>query len=99
MRAPLRLLLALVILFEEWGWQPLQDVMARIARLPMLAQLERLITRLPPTAALVVLAVPWLALLPAKIGALWLLAHGRGQRCCDCFGSPRSRRGVAASPS
>ena len=37
----LRLAVALVILFEEWGWEPLQRLMARLARLPLLAWLER----------------------------------------------------------
>jgi hypothetical protein len=77
LKAPLRLLLALVILFEEWGWQPLQDLMARIARLPVLRQIEALIARLPPYAALVVFFLPGLASLPVKIGALWLIAHGQ----------------------
>lgn len=77
LKAPLRLLFALIILFEEWGWQPLQDLMARIARLPVLRQLEALIARWPPYAALVAFFLPGLALLPVKIGALWLVAHGQ----------------------
>ena len=77
LKLPLRLLLALLILFEEWGWQPLQNAMARIARLPLLRQLEALIARLPPYAALVAFLLPGLALLPVKIGALWLMAHGQ----------------------
>jgi len=77
LKAPLRLLLALVILFEEWGWQPLQDLLARIARLPVLRQFEALVARLPPYAALVAFCLPGLALLPVKIGALWLLAQGQ----------------------
>ena len=76
-KAPLRLVLALVILFEEWGWEPLQRLMARIARLPPLRQIEALIARAPPYVALVVFFVPTLALLPVKIGALWLVAHGQ----------------------
>lgn len=77
LKAPVRLVLALLILFEEWGWEPLQALMARIARLPVLRQLEALIARLPPYAALVVFFLPGLALLPVKIGALWLVGHGQ----------------------
>lgn len=77
LKLPLRLLLALVILFEEWGWDPLQRLMARIGSLPVLRQVEALITRLPPAGALVVFFVPALGLLPVKIGALWLMAHGQ----------------------
>jgi hypothetical protein len=74
---PVRLLLALLILFEEWGYQPLSRLMARIGRLPVLRQLEWLITRLPPVAALAVLLLPALLLLPVKLLALLLIGNGR----------------------
>ena len=70
-------LVALLVLFEEWGWEPLQRLMARIARLPVLRQLEALIARLPSWAALAVLALPSLLLIPAKLAALWLIASGK----------------------
>jgi hypothetical protein len=70
-------LLALVILFEEWGWQPLQRAMARIARLPLLARVERRIAALPPHAALAVFVLPSLLLLPVKLLALWLIGQGQ----------------------
>lgn len=73
----IRLLLAFVILFEEWGWEPLQRALARLGRLPVLRQLEALITRLPPYGALLVFAVPALLLLPVKLAALALIAHGQ----------------------
>jgi hypothetical protein len=71
-------LVALVVLFEEWGWEPLQRLMARITQLPGLRQLEAWIVRLPPWAALIVLLLPSLLLVPVKIGALWLIGMGRG---------------------
>ena len=74
---PVRLLLALLILFEEWGYQPLTRLMARIGRLPVLRQLEWLITRLPPVAALFALLTPTLLLLPVKLLALLLIGSGR----------------------
>ncbi len=70
-------LLALLILFEEWGWEPLQRALARLGRLPLLRQLEAAITRLPPLAALAVFALPALLLLPVKLLALGLIAHGK----------------------
>jgi len=70
-------LLALLILFEEWGWEPLQRLMARIGRLPVLRRLEALITRLPPRAALAVFLLPTLFLLPVKLLALWLIGQGK----------------------
>ena len=57
--APLRLLehlvgwlLALLILFEEWGWEPLQAALARLGAWLHLRRLEDVIRRLPPWAAL-----------------------------------------------
>jgi hypothetical protein len=70
-------LLALIILFEEWGWEPLKRAMAFIARWPPFAWIERRIAALPPYAALTVFFLPTLLLLPVKLGALWLI--GRGQ--------------------
>ena len=69
-------LLALVILFEEWGWEALQALAERIGRWPPLHWLERRIARLPPWGALAVYFVPALGLLPVKLGALWLVGSG-----------------------
>jgi len=68
---------ALVILFEEWGWAPLGRLLARLGRLPFFAMIERRIQALPPYASLAVFAVPFLALLPVKLLALWLIANER----------------------
>jgi len=73
-----RLLLALLILFEEWGWQPLARALARLGRLPLFRQLEGWIRALPPYAALGLLILPSLLILPVKLGAVWLIAQGRG---------------------
>ncbi len=75
-RRAVEALLALVILFEEWGWEPLQALMARIGRWPVFRQIEALIVRLPPVPALVLLLVPTLLLLPVKLGALWMIHQG-----------------------
>ena len=68
--------LALVILFEEWGWEPLQRLAARLFRLPLLRRIEAAIAALPPGAALAAFLVPTLMLLPVKLAALWLIGHG-----------------------
>jgi len=73
-------LFALLILFEEWGWEPLQRLMARIARLPVLRHLEAAIARLPPWAALAALVLPLLVFVPAKLVAVWLIGSGRPGR-------------------
>ena len=68
-------LLALVILFEEWGWEPLQRALSRISQLPGLRWIERWIATQPPYAALAVFLVPTVLLLPIKLLALWLISR------------------------
>lgn len=78
---PLRALatwaLTLLVLFEEWGWEPLQRALGVLARLPVFAWMERRIVALPPWGALAVFSVPSLALLPVKLLALWLIGQGQ----------------------
>ncbi len=68
--------LALVLIFEEWGWEPLQRVIGRLARLPLWAHMEALIARLPPYGALLVFFVPTLLLFPVKLLALYWIGKG-----------------------
>lgn len=76
LRALLAWPLALIILFEEWGWEPLQRRLAQLARLPVVAWVERRIGALPPYGALAVFAVPSLLLIPVKLLALWVIGRG-----------------------
>src|SRR5262245_44233756 len=69
--------LALLILLEEWGWQPLADLLGRLARWRPWALAETAIARLPPYAALLVFALPSMLLLPLKFLALFLIAKGQ----------------------
>jgi hypothetical protein len=69
-----KVLLALLIIFEEWGWRTLADLLGRLGRWRPWASVEAWITRLPPYAALVVFALPTLLLLPLKFLALLLIA-------------------------
>jgi hypothetical protein len=69
-------LIALVLLFEEWGWEYLAAALAWFGRLPGLRWIERRIRRLPPYAALGLFVVPLLTLLPLKLLALYWLGHG-----------------------
>ena len=70
-------LLALLILFEEWGWGPLQRALAWVGRLPGLRWLEARIRALPPYAALALFLLPTAMLLPVKLLALWLIGQGK----------------------
>ena len=76
LRWTLRVVLALLILFEEWGWEPLRRVFALFARLPVIRQVETLLKRLPPRWAFVVLVLPSLLILPIKLAAVWLVTQG-----------------------
>jgi hypothetical protein len=79
-RAPLIhaliLVLAVVIIFEEWGYRPLVALLGWLASFAPLARLEKFIASLPPYAALAVFALPTTLLLPLKFVAMWLLANG-----------------------
>lgn len=68
--------LALVLVFEEWGWEPLSRAFAWVARLPLWARVERLIQGLPRWGALLVFGLPVLALMPVKLLALYLFGTG-----------------------
>jgi hypothetical protein len=72
-----QIVLALLILLEEWGWQPLADLLGRLARWRPWARMETAIARLPPYAALVAFALPSVLLLPLKFLAVFLIAKGQ----------------------
>ncbi len=75
--APFVLIAAIIVLFEEWLWDDLQRVAAAIGHLPLLRQFESLIAGLPPYAALALFGAPSLLLIPVKLAALYLIAHGQ----------------------
>jgi hypothetical protein len=67
---------ALILLFEEWGWRPLVELLGRLSRFAPWARIERFIAGLPPYGALAALALPTSFLLPLKFVAIYLLAQG-----------------------
>lgn len=69
-------LIALVLLFEEWGWEYLAAIVTWFGRLPGLRWIEGRIRTLPPYGALALFAIPLLTLLPVKLLALYWLGHG-----------------------
>ncbi len=72
----LNVLVALLLLFEEWGWRPLSSLLAQLARFRIWALIELWIAGLPPYGALVTLAVPSMIIIPAKLIGVYLLATG-----------------------
>src|SRR5262245_57287341 len=77
LRWTLQIVLALLLLLEEWGWQPLAELVGRLARWHPWARLETAIARLPPYAALLVFVLPSSLLLPLKFLALFLIAKSQ----------------------
>lgn len=69
-------LLVLLLLFEEWGWEPLAALAARLAHLPLWARVEAWLRGLPPWGALLAFLLPVLLLLPVKVLALFLFGSG-----------------------
>ena len=76
LRALLLAPVLLVLLFEEWGWEPLGRFFKALARLPFWGVLEQHIAKLSPWAALMAFGIPVLALVPIKLLALYLLGNG-----------------------
>lgn len=76
MRGILLVPLVLVLLFEEWGWQPLARFFNALGRHRVWAAIEKRIRNLPPWGALLAFGVPVLTLVPLKLLALYLLAEG-----------------------
>ena len=74
--ATLAPLLALLLIFEEWGWGTLARLLGRLARHPLWARLEAFIAGLPPYVALVTFVLPMLLLLPLKLLALYWVSRG-----------------------
>jgi len=75
-RQALGVLVAIVIVFEEWGWRPLAALLGRLALFRPIAWLEARIQELPPWPALCVFVAPTMLFLPLKLIAVWLIAGG-----------------------
>ncbi len=67
---------ALVVLFLEWGWRPLEAALARLSKYFVIAKFEGWLKELPPYGALAMFAAPAVCLFPLKLIALYLFATG-----------------------
>lgn len=65
------------IFLEEWLWDNMVLFMAWLGRLPPIRWLEARLAALPPYAALIAFLIPAAILLPFKLAAFWLIAHGQ----------------------
>ena len=73
------ILIVPVLLFEEWGWEPLARLMAQLARLPLWARLEQALRNLSPWGAVLAFFAPMVMLFPIKLVGLLLLAQGHAK--------------------
>jgi hypothetical protein len=77
---PLWVLLALILLIETWLWEHLAPVVRwvvdRIAWHEFKAAVATWIAGLPPYPTLLIFLVPLALLIPMKVLALWMIAHG-----------------------
>ncbi len=78
-------LLALILLFEEWGWRPLATWIAQLSRFEIVARIERVIAGLPPYGALAAFLLPSALLFPLKLLALYLIATGHTMSAAFLF--------------
>ena len=74
---PLVVLAAILMWLEEWLWETLKGLTARMARMPPIPWYEAQLLRLPPYPTMAAFVLPGLFLLPIKIGAVWLIGEGR----------------------
>ena len=68
--------LAIWIFLEEWVWDEVLAFMRWLGKLPPVHWVEMQIGKLPPYAALIAFVIPGAILLPFKLAAFWLIAHG-----------------------
>jgi hypothetical protein len=68
--------LAIWIFLEEWVWDSMLAFMAWLGKLPPVHWAETQLAKLPPYAALIAFVIPGAILLPFKLAAFWLIAHG-----------------------
>ncbi len=75
--APFVGIAALVIGFSEWLWNPLLRVVKKITQWGHIQWLETKIRACPSWAAVLMFAIPAIALLPFKLAGLYFIAHGK----------------------
>ena len=75
-KAVLHTLAALIVLFLEWGWQPLATALSAVIHFIGFKRLSAWLAGLPPYGALAMFVVPAVCLIPVKLFAVYLFATG-----------------------
>lgn len=70
-------LFAVVLIIEEWLWEILTRLGARLARLLHLQKFEAWLARCPPHLALLAFIIPVLAVAPINLLGFVLMAYGK----------------------
>lgn len=70
------LMMAFVVLFVGWGWEPLAEILKRFEGSRIVVVLERRVVKLSSYSALAWFVVLWFLFAPVQIAALWLTVHG-----------------------
>ena len=73
---PLKVLAALVVLFEDFVWARVTAMVAVLARLRLVARLEAWVLTCGRHTTLALFAIPIACLIPIKLTAVWLIASG-----------------------
>ncbi len=67
---------ALLLIFEEWGWEPLSHLFDRLTNLNSWKHIEDRVAHLSPIIAFIILLFPMLALIPIKLFGVFLFDNG-----------------------
>jgi hypothetical protein len=76
---------ALWIMFEEWVWDGIMAMMAKIGRLKVINRFETFLVKQDPYLLLSLFLFPFLIMIPAKIYGLYLVASGKVVRGISIF--------------
>jgi hypothetical protein len=74
---PLLVAAFLILVWEETVWRWAKALGALVARLPLMAAVERVVARLDARLVFLLFLIPMALLFPLKLLALWLIATGR----------------------
>jgi hypothetical protein len=72
---PMVIIAAIIMFAEEWLWEHLAALMAKLAKTAVVRALETWLAGLPPYGAVAAFLLPGTLLLPVKLAALYLIAH------------------------
>lgn len=78
-------LAAIWMLFEDWVWDTIVDLMKEVARLKIINRFESFLARQNQYLLLTLFTFPFLIVIPAKLYGLYLIADGKVIRGVTIF--------------